>query len=56
MNCTKCGCPLRIISGGQKIVDNKIVMVHVFGCMNTDCDLKMQEQDRQETSIENFEG
>jgi hypothetical protein len=56
MVCSKCGLPLRIIKGGQKIVNGKIVMVHVLGCMNTDCDMKMIEQKRVETPQESFEG
>lgn len=54
MVCSKCGLPLRVIKGGQKVVDGKIVMVHVLGCMNTDCELKMQEQNRIETPQESF--
>lgn len=56
MVCSKCQNPLRIISGGNKIVDGKIKAVHVMGCMNPDCDMKMQEQDRVETEVQSFEG
>jgi hypothetical protein len=54
--CSKCQNPLRIISGGNKIKEGKIIAVHVMGCMNPDCELKMQEQNRIETPQESFEG
>jgi hypothetical protein len=56
MVCSKCQNPLRIISGGNKAVDNKIIAVHVMGCMNPDCELKLQEQNRIETPQESFGG
>jgi hypothetical protein len=56
MVCSKCQNPLRIVSGGQKVVDGKIIAVHVMGCMNPECDMKMQEQSRVETEVKSFEG
>jgi LSD1 subclass zinc finger protein len=54
--CTSCQNPLRIISGGNKIKDSKIVNIQVLGCMNPECSLKMQEQDRVEKEVPSFEG
>jgi hypothetical protein len=54
--CSQCQNPLRIISGGNKIKDGKIVNVQVKGCLNPECNLKLQEQDRQEIAVESFEG
>jgi hypothetical protein len=56
MACRNCGNPLRILKGGQKIGDGKIIMVHVMGCLNPDCELKNQEQDRVFTEVQEFEG
>lgn len=56
MVCKKCGNPLKVINGGNKVVDGKIVTVHVWGCLNAKCELNMQEQDRTETEQESFEG
>jgi hypothetical protein len=55
MTCSNCGNPLKVISGGNKIVDGKIVMIHVWGCLNDDCKIKMQEQNRTQTEVEQFE-
>jgi hypothetical protein len=54
--CSKCQNPLRILKGGQKIIDGKIVNIHVMGCMNPECDKRMEEQTRQETEVKSFEG
>jgi hypothetical protein len=56
MMCVKCGLPLRIIGGGNKseVGTDKIVTVHVMGCMNPDCDMQMVEQSRQEVENESF--
>jgi hypothetical protein len=54
--CASCQNPLRIISGGNKIKDGKIVNVQVKGCLNPECTLKLQEQDRVEIAVESFEG
>jgi len=56
MVCSKCQNPLRIVSGGQKVVNGKIVNVQVKGCLNPECNLKLQEQDRVEIAVESFEG
>jgi hypothetical protein len=56
MVCSKCQNPLHIIGGGQKVVDGKIIAVHIMGCMNPDCNMKMQEQNRAETEVKSFEG
>ena len=55
-NCRQCGKPLKIIKGGPKSEQGstKIVTVHVFGCMNLDCPIKMQEQYRTETEQDSF--
>lgn len=54
MLCKECKSPLHVISGGNKIVDGKIVTVHVFGCLNSNCSLNTQEQNRTQTEQEQF--
>lgn len=58
MQCRKCQNPLRVINGGLKsdAGSTKIVMVHVWGCLNPDCSENMKEQDRTESEQESFEG
>lgn len=58
MVCRECKNPLRIIGGGQKsdIGTNKITMVHIMGCMNPNCSIKLKEQDRKITDVPSFEG
>lgn len=56
MQCSKCGNPLKVIHGGEKVADGKIIMVHIFGCINPECELKMAEQNRTETEINRFDG
>ena len=53
--CRECGNPLRILKGGQKIIDGKIVNIHVMGCLNPGCPMLQQEQDRIITEIPSFE-
>ncbi len=55
MKCRSCGNPLRILKGGQKIIDGKIVNIHVMGCLNPSCDLFNQEQDRKVNEVPSFE-
>lgn len=51
--CSSCGELLHIISGGDAVivVDGvaKITTVQLWGCMNPDCIMQMQEQGRTET-------
>ena len=54
--CSKCQNPLRILKGGQKIIDGKIVNIQVMGCLNPNCELKNQEQDRHITETPEFQG
>lgn len=54
MQCRSCGAFLHIIKGGQKIKDGKIIMVHVLGCLNRNCQDKMVEQGRKETEAPRF--
>lgn len=54
--CSKCQNPLRILRGGQKIIDGKIVNIHVMGCLNPGCELKNQEQDRKVAEVQEFQG
>jgi hypothetical protein len=58
MVCKGCKSPLHRIGGGEKSEEGttKIVMVNIWGCMNPECELKMQEQDRTYTEKESFEG
>jgi len=58
MECNKCGNPLRIIAGGQTTdIGSKIIKhITVLGCLNPDCERKMQEQRRIENIQESFEG
>jgi hypothetical protein len=53
--CKSCGNPLRILRGGQKIIDGKINNIQVMGCLNPNCSLKQQEQDRVVNEVPNFE-
>ena len=53
--CSKCQNPLGILKGGQKIIDGKIVNIHVMGCLNPSCDLFNQEQDRKVNEVPSFE-
>jgi hypothetical protein len=55
MVCSQCQNPLRIIKGGQKIRDGKIIMVHVMGCMNPECSLYNKEKERIETEVPSFD-
>jgi hypothetical protein len=55
MVCRECGNPLRILKGGQKIIDGKICNIQVMGCLNPNCSLKQKEQDRIITEIPSFE-
>ena len=55
MKCSNCGNPLRILRGGQKIIDGKIVNIHVMGCLNPSCELFNQEQDRKVNEVQSFE-
>ena len=56
MKCRSCGNPLRILRGGQKIIDGKINNIQVMGCLNPNCELKNQEQDRHVTETPEFQG
>lgn len=58
MVCKECGNPLKVISGGNKTTEGTtvITMVHVWGCINKDCNEAMKEQQRTETVQESFEG
>jgi hypothetical protein len=56
MACRTCKNPLHIKEGGPKIVEGKIINVHVMACMNPDCPDKMVEQDRVITEVPSFEG
>jgi hypothetical protein len=58
MVCSKCKNPLHRIGGGEKSDPDttKITMVNIWGCMNSDCDMQMIEQDRSYTEKESFEG
>lgn len=56
MKCRSCGNPLRILRGGQKIIDGKIVNIQVIGCLNPNCSLKQQEQDRAVAEVPEFQG
>lgn len=55
MKCRECGNSLRILRGGQKIIDGKINNIQVMGCLNPNCSLKQQEQDRVVNEVPNFE-
>jgi len=52
--CKTCQSPLHIVSGGQKVVGNKIIMVQILGCLNPNCTNKMIEQSRNEFEVETF--
>lgn len=54
MICQKCGNPLHVLKGGNTIKDSQIVMVHIWGCFNPDCEMKELEQNRTETPQEQF--
>jgi hypothetical protein len=58
MNCSVCGNPLRVLSGGNKTTEGTtdITMVHIWGCMNEKCKNKMIEQSRSENIQESFKG
>jgi hypothetical protein len=56
MTCTSCNNELRVIKGGMQtsLESQDIKMVQVWGCMNKDCELSMQEQKRTEVIVEQF--
>lgn len=58
MNCTSCGNPLHVVSGGDKseVGSTQIITIHVWGCLNPQCEKKGQEQDRSYTTRDSFEG